>query len=509
MIRAVVLPFGRGGIIGGTMLGLGRALGETIAVLYHHLASFDIKIRILESGTSSVSALIAERFGEATSAQLAALLTAGLVLFLMTLSSTPSPPSSSPAAAAAWRPRSEGKMTTVDSTAPDSAAPDSAAPDSAAHDRAAHGTLTEPQNGAGKTQLREGAALPPAIDRPRELNPRTVDDVASLIGAGVGSLGLVWLLFERILPMSGVFGFLVCWTAAFVGLYAAVTTVGNPGPVVGDRVASATMHIGAIVVGVALTSAVLFTFIKGWSALVHLNFYTEDMAGVRPTDPLNNGGVAHAIVGSLIEIGIAIAVTLPLGVGTAVFMTEVRGRVSDVVRTVVEAMTALPSIVAGLFIYTFLIITFGVHRSGLAAAMALSVMMLPIIARAADVVLRVVPGGLREAGLALGATHWQTVWRVVLPTARPGLATALILGIARGVGETSPVLLTSGASTYFNVNPLEGAMNSLPLYVYSAVRSGQNIAIERAYGAASVLLALVLLLFVAARRLARQRGGRS
>ena len=119
-------------------------------------------------------------------------------------------------------------------------------------------------------------------------------------------------------------------------------------------------------------------------------------------------------------------------------MTEVGGRFARVVRTVVEAMTALPSIVAGLFIYTVLILGLGFPRSGFAAAMALSVMMLPIIARASDVVLRVVPGGLREASLALGASRWRTVWHVVLPTARPGLATALILGVARGIGETSP-----------------------------------------------------------------------
>ena len=113
------------------------------------------------------------------------------------------------------------------------------------------------------------------------------------------------------------------------------------------------------------------------------------------------------------------------------------------VRTIVEAMTALPSIVAGLFVYTVLIVALGFPRSGFAAAMALSVMMLPIIARASDVVLRVVPGGLREASLALGASRWRTVWHVVLPTARPGLATAVILGLARGIGETAPVLIVS------------------------------------------------------------------
>ena len=134
--------------------------------------------------------------------------------------------------------------------------------------------------------------------------------------------------------------------------------------------------------------------------------------------------------------------------------------------------------------------------------------MLPIIARAADVVLRVVPSGLREASLALGASRWRTVWDVVLPTARPGLATALILGVARGIGETSPVLLTSGAASFFVLNPFDGVMNSLPLFIFSAVRSGEPTYVERGFAAASILLALVLLLFVVARRVARQRTGR-
>ncbi len=191
------------------------------------------------------------------------------------------------------------------------------------------------------------------------------------------------------------------------------------------------------------------------------------MSGVGPKDPFDQGGILHAIVGSLIELGIAVAITLPLGIGTAVFMTEVGGRFATVVRTVVEAMTALPSIVAGLFIYTVFIVALGYPRSGLAAALAIAVMMLPIIARAADVVLRVVPGGLREASLALGASRWRTVWHVVLPTARPGPGDRLILGVARGIGETSPVLLTSGAATFIVTNPTDGVMNSLPLFIYS------------------------------------------
>jgi phosphate transport system permease protein len=359
------------------------------------------------------------------------------------------------------------------------------------------------------TVIDQPVAAPPAAaqppDTPRVLHATTLDDRLSLLGSAIGGFALVLLIYGHILTLRGVLGFIICWFASFLLLYATVTSIANTRPVIVDRLAGAVMHGGAVTVGVALLSVVGFTFWRGWHALVHLNFYAHDMHGVRPTDALSRGGVLHAIVGTLIELGIAIAVTLPLGVGTAVFMTEVGGRFARVVRTVVEAMTALPSIVAGLFIYTVFIVAFHLPRSGFAASMAISVMMLPIIARAADVVLRVVPGGLREAGLALGATQWRTVWHVVLPTARSGLATALILGVARGVGETSPVLLTSGASTDFNKIPWRDSMNSLPLFVYTAVRSGQPTYIERGFGAASILLALVLLLFVVARRLARRR----
>jgi phosphate transport system permease protein len=256
-------------------------------------------------------------------------------------------------------------------------------------------------------------------------------------------------------------------------------------------------------------SAVVFVVVRGWHPLMHPNFFVDDMSGVGPKDPFDRGGAAHAVVGSLIQVGIAILITVPLGIGTAVFMSEVGGRFARVVRTVVEAMTALPSIVAGLFVYTVFIVALGYPRSGLAAALAIGVMMLPIIARAADVVLRVVPGGLREASLALGASRWKTVWTVVLPTARPGLATAVILGIARGIGETSPVLLTSGNAQFFVADPTGGVMNSLPLFIYSTVRSGEPNAIARAFAAATVLLAVVLILFVVARLVARPKRARA
>ncbi|HLI56507.1 MAG TPA: phosphate ABC transporter permease PstA [Actinomycetota bacterium] len=345
-----------------------------------------------------------------------------------------------------------------------------------------------------------------APDRPRRLKERTFDDVACLAGAAAGSLGLTWVAYERIFSFSGYVGFSVCWYLAFLGFYAALSALSNPRTTVVDRLMAGLIHGGAALVGLVLVSTVGFIFVKAWPAITHLNFFTKDMNGVRPTSPLNQGGIMHAAVGTAIQVGITVVIALPLGVGTAVFMTEVGGPMANSVRTVIEAMTALPDIVAGLFIYTLLIIGLGWQRDGFAVSLALVVTMVPVTARSAEVVLKVVSSSLREAGLALGASKWKTVRHVVLPTARPGLATALILGIARIAGETAPLLIVSGASTYFNKNPFSNTMNSLPLFIFNAVRSGEKLNITRGYGAAAVLLALVLVLFSITRVLARNRG---
>ena len=346
-------------------------------------------------------------------------------------------------------------------------------------------------------------------DRPRAISARSSDYWLTLFGSLGGSFGLVWLLYERILPFSGTIGFFVCWYVAYLAMFATVTAITHSPLIVIDRLWAAIITGAAGVVGLALVSTVGYTVIRGWAAVHHLSFFTQSESASSPlTSPLTQGGILNAIVGTLIELGIATAVTLPLGITTAIFMVEVGGPFARVVRTVVEAMTALPDILAGLFIYTVLIVALGVQKSGFAAAMALSVMMLPIIARSADVALRVVPGGLREASLALGASQWRTVWRVVIPTQKAGLATAVILGMARAVGETAPVLITSGASPYLNVNPANNPMNSLPLYIFTAVRSGQNLWIERGFGTGIVLLAIVLIFFGTARLLSRSKVAR-
>ncbi|HWA66158.1 MAG TPA: phosphate ABC transporter permease PstA [Mycobacteriales bacterium] len=324
-------------------------------------------------------------------------------------------------------------------------------------------------------------------------------------GARVGALGIAWVVVERLLPVSGLAWFLFVAALANLAILVVGTAVIGSNVAIADRVARWLVATGTVIVLVALGSVIVFVFKRGWTALHHTNFFTHDMTGVGAEDPLGKGGILHAVLGSLIELGIASAIALPLGVGTAVYMNEIGGKFARVVRTVVEAMTALPDILAGLFIYTVWIIALGFPRSGLAAGLAITVMMLPIIARASDVVLRVVPNTMREASFALGASRWATVWRVVLPTARPGLATALILAIARGVGETAPVLITSGNATFVHLNPTTGVMNSLPLFIFTSARSGIELQVQRAFGAAAVLLLLVLVLFVTARMLARPR----
>ncbi len=354
-------------------------------------------------------------------------------------------------------------------------------------------------------EVQEPSGVERAPRRVRRTPAFSFDDWMSLAGAIAASFALVEVGYLHMLDFSGIFGFGVCWYLVFLLVYGGLVAAAHPRIMVVDRLVSATLYLVALIVLFALGTVLVYTFTQGWKAIIHAGFFTHDMAGVAPTAPLNDGGIFHAIVGTIVEISIAVVISVPLGIGTAVFMTEVGGRFSQTVRTVVEAMTALPEILAGLFVYAVLIVGVGMPKSGLAASIAMSVTMVPIIARAGEVALRVVPGGLREASSALGANHWRTVWKVVLPSASAGLATATILAIARGIGETAIVLITSGASTFLTYNPTGQPMNSLPLFIYTAYTSHEPAALTRAFGAASVLLTLVLVLFIGTRLLLRDR----
>ncbi|PZS18225.1 MAG: phosphate ABC transporter permease PtsA [Pseudonocardiales bacterium] len=365
------------------------------------------------------------------------------------------------------------------------------------------------RHAAGRPALDAPAAAqapqaPPAVEVRRSTATRGRADIIIIIGAAVAALSLAALLTARMIPTSSLVVFVVIAYLAFLVLYGLLVSLEDDGRTVLDRLASVVVHSLAGFAMLALVFIVVFTFFRGSQALGHFNFFTSDMQQAGPLDPLTVGGILHAAAGTLIEITIALLIVVPLGLTCAVFLNETRGAFARVVRTVAEAMTALPSIVAGLFILASVVLALGLARSGLAAALAIGVMMLPIVIRASDVVLRLVPGSLKEASYAMGAPQWRTVWHVILPTARSGLTTSVLLATARGIGETSPVLITAGFGSGLNFNPLSGPMVSLPLITFVFSGSPANTMIARGFGAAAVLLALVLVLFA----LARVFGGR-
>ncbi|WP_220699257.1 phosphate ABC transporter permease PstA [Nocardioides cavernaquae] len=367
-----------------------------------------------------------------------------------------------------------------------------------------------PQAAHGASPVEPGTTTipvqgPPVDPERRKLSGVRRSDWLAVLGAAASAMSTTGLLFWVLTPLSSAFGFAAVAFVLFLGFYALLVSLDEPATIVKDRLAAAiAWSIAGLLVGV-LVLIVGFTVEGSLDALGHRNFFLEDLNTTAALDPLNKGGIAHAAIGTLMQMGVALVITVPLGITCAIFLNEFPGRLARFVRTIVEAMTALPSVVAGLFIYATFILALGNEKCGLAASLAISVMMLPIIIRAADVVIRLVPANLREASYALGTSRWRTVFHVVLPTARSGLTTAVILGTARGIGETSPVLLTAGLSPRINTNLLEGPQVSLPLAVYDLVKQPYETQIQRGFGAAVTLLALVLLLFL----LARLVGGRA
>lgn len=345
--------------------------------------------------------------------------------------------------------------------------------------------------------VRPGPHAPPA--QQRNLNKFSRADILPMAGAFVSALATTLLIFGRLTPLEGQLGFVIVLFVTYLITYAVLVALTDDGPAVVDRVMAVLLTSSAITALAALFSVVAFVLWRGRTALMNSNFFVQDLSATGPLDPLDKGGISHAIVGTLIMTLIALVITVPLGVACSVYLTESRGRATNLVRTVVTAMTALPSILAGLFIFATWVLILGFERSGLAASIAMSIMMLPIIIRSADVVLRLVPGNLCEASAALGAPKWRTVWHVVLPTARSGLTTSVILGVARGVGETAPILLTAGYTATMNLNPTKDAMVSLPLAAFELVRSPQPAQVARGFATAAVLMILVLVLFTIAR----------
>ena len=269
-----------------------------------------------------------------------------------------------------------------------------------------------------------------------------------------------------------------------------------------DKIMRGALVAATVIALIPLALVIYYLLLKGLGS-VSGSFFTTDPNGNFFGNP---GGIRSAILGTIEMIALASVIAIPIGIGVALYLTEYgkQSRFANIVRYFVDVMTGVPSIVFGLFIYIVLVLGHvGGSFTGWKGSIALSLLMLPIVTRASEVVLLLVPGALREAALALGAPRWRVVTRVVLPTALPGLVTGSLLAVARGMGETAPLLFTTAGAFAATAN-LSHQMNALPIQIFTDITSPRNVIVSRAWGAALTLVALVLILNLAARAIARR-----
>ncbi|HSZ15005.1 MAG TPA: phosphate ABC transporter permease PstA [Solirubrobacteraceae bacterium] len=271
-----------------------------------------------------------------------------------------------------------------------------------------------------------------------------------------------------------------------------------------DRLARGAILAGTAIALIPLALIVYYLLRKGlgaWST----SFFTTDPTGNTFFGGSSIGGIKSAILGTVEIVALASAIAVPVGIGVAVWLVEY-GRSSwfaHTVRFFVDVLTGVPSIVFGLFVYIVLVVGTGSSYAGYKGSIALSLLMLPVVIRSAEVILLLVPGALRESALALGAPRWRVIFSIVLPTALPGMITGVLLAVARAAGETAPLLFTAAATLKTNFN-LGGFMNSLPVQIYKDVTSPTTAVVNRAWGAALTLVVMILLLNLIARLIARR-----
>lgn len=236
---------------------------------------------------------------------------------------------------------------------------------------------------------------------------------------------------------------------------------------------------------------------RGWYAVTRSGWWTHSLRGVLPEQFL--GGVYHALYGTLVQAGVAAVLAVPLGLMTAVFLVEYgSGRLVRLTTFMVDVLAGVPSIVAALFIFSLWIATLGFQQSSFAVSLALVLLMLPVVVRSAEEMLRLVPDDLREASYALGVPKWKTIVSVVFPIAMPGIVSGILLSIARVIGETAPVLVLVGYSRSINFDIFHGNMASLPLLIYTELTNPEHAGFLRIWGAALTLIIMVAVINVVA-----------
>jgi phosphate transport system permease protein len=262
--------------------------------------------------------------------------------------------------------------------------------------------------------------------------------------------------------------------------------------------------VGIIIAIFPIVSILWAVWSKGHRGLYPGVFFKDMHSTAYTEQNLATGGLFHAILGSALIVGFALLMSVPIGFLTAVYLTEIKGRFSRPIRFLVQSMSGVPSIVTGLFILAAIVYPITKAYSGFEGSLALAILMIPTIARTAEEVLILIPNDLRESGVALGGTQWKTVQKIVLPAARSGLVTALILGVARVAGETAPIVLLTGGGDTTSWNLFKGPMGTLPFYIWRGYSTGTDASIARAWTGLLVLLIVVFFLF----GLARYLGGR-
>jgi phosphate transport system permease protein len=236
---------------------------------------------------------------------------------------------------------------------------------------------------------------------------------------------------------------------------------------------------------------------RGWYAVTRSGWWTHSLRGILPEQFA--GGVYHALYGTLVQAGVATVLAVPLGLMTAVLLHEYgSGRLARVTTFMVDVLAGVPSIVAALFIFSLWIATMGFEQSAFAVSLALVLLMLPVVVRSTEEMLRLVPQDLREASYALGIPKWKTIMRIVVPIAMPGIITGVLLAIARVMGETAPVLVLVGYSRSINFDIFNGNMASLPLLIYSELNNPEHAGFMRVWGAALTLIIVVAVVYLAA-----------
>jgi len=307
--------------------------------------------------------------------------------------------------------------------------------------------------------------------------------------------------------LNGKLGLFASFSFAYISITSGRSYLQFGSALAKDSFVNILVALGTFITLVPIVSIIFTVISKGYKGIYGGLFY-RDMSLNSPNDPANVGGLGHAIVGTLLLVAIALIISVPIGILTALYLTEIKGKFSRPIRFLVQAMSGVPSIVAGLFILSAILYPITKNNSAVLGSLALAILMIPTVARTAEEVLNLIPNDLREAGVALGGTQWRTVAMIVVPAAKSGLITAVILGIARIAGETAPILLLAGGGDRYNFNPLSGPMGSLPYFIWSSFRSGTPESIARAWTGLLVLLVIVFILFAIARFFGNRKVGK-